>query len=578
MSAPTILNLVQGSEEWAKHRATALNASDAPAMMGASKYRSRADLIRERATGIVPEVDAATQRLFDRGHAAEAAARQYVEARIREDLYPVILSREVDGLPLSASLDGQTMDGDVIWEHKLFSESLVAQVLAGELEPHYYWQLEHQLLVSGADRVIFTTSDGTQENEASMVYRPVPGRAEALIAGWKQFERDIAEYQPAPAAPAAPIGRTPETLPALSVQVQGKVLATNLDAFREHAMAVLGGINRTLNTDEDFATAETTVKWCKGVEDRLDAAESAVIGQMADVDAVIRTIKDVREEARKIRLELDRLVKTEKEARRADTIAHYVKQVGEHVAAINKTLGEYAISVPAGLAATIGAAAKGKRTIGSIVDACNQACADAKIAASQQAERVRQNVAILGEHAEHLHLFADRLELVRSKSPDDLRNLVAAREAEYRQREAARIEAERERIRAEEAARIERENHSAAVAQQAGQVPCSDEVAGSIPVGGSTIADVAQPVEHLPSKRAIAGSTPAARSTVKLGQINEAIGPLSINAEGLASLGFHPVGTERAAKLYDASQFPAMRKAMIALLESAELSAQQVAS
>ena len=201
-----------------------------------------------------------------------------------------------------------------------------------------------------------------------------------------------------------------------------------------------------------------------------------------------------------------------------------------------------------------------------------------KIAASQQAERVRQNVAILGEHAEHLHLFADRLELVRSKSPDDLRNLVAAREAEYRQREAARIEAERERIRAEEAARIERENHSAAVAQQAGQVPCSDEVAGSIPVGGSTIADVAQPVEHLPSKRAIAGSTPAASSTVKLGQINEAIGPLSINAEGLASLGFHPVGTERAAKLYDASQFPAMRKAMIALLESAELSAQQVAS
>lgn len=568
----TITGIIQGSEQWLARRATTRNASEAPALMGASPYKTRADLLREKATGIAPEHDAATLARFARGHEVEPALVAFVENIIGESLYPI--TGESDDGYLSASFDGVNLLETIICEVKQMNAAKMDSVRAGGIPEQDYWQVVQQFAVCDtAETCYYAVGDGTDvDTEILIIPRErIESDIPKLRAAWEQFERDLSDYRPKPHAAPTPSGRTPETLPALSVQVQGKVLATNLDAFREHAMAVLGGINRTLNTDEDFATAETTVKWCKGVEDRLDAAESAVIGQMADVDAVIRTIKDVREEARKIRLELDRLVKTEKEARRADTIAHYVKQVGEHVAAINKTLGEYAISVPAGLAATIGAAAKGKRTIGSIVDACDQACADAKIAASQQAERVRQNVAILGEHAEHMHLFADRLELVRSKSPDDLRNLVAARKAEYRQREAARIEAERERIRAEEAARIERENHSAAVAQQAGQVPCSDEVAGSIPVGGSTIADVAQPVEHLPSKQAVAGSTPAARSTIKLGQINDAIAPLTITAAGLAQLGFEPVAKERAAVLYDGADFDRIVAALIARLESARI-------
>jgi len=274
MNATTILNLVQGSEEWARHRATALNASDAPAMMGASKYRTRADLIRERATGIVPEVDAATQRLFDRGHAAESEARQYAEARIREELYPVILARDVDGLRLSASLDGQTMDGATVWEHKLFSESLAAQVLAGELEPHYYWQLEHQLLVSGAERVIFTTSDGTAENSESMEYRAVPGRAEALIAGWKQFQADVAAYVPA-AAPTPVTAAPVEGFGTLSLRVEGRVLASNLDAFRADADAFIARLPAPseLQSDQDFADAENAVKACADAESRIKSAK-----------------------------------------------------------------------------------------------------------------------------------------------------------------------------------------------------------------------------------------------------------------------------------------------------------------
>ena len=66
--------LTQGSPEWLQHRANCLNASDLAAAMGVSKYTTRAELIKRLATGITPEVDAATQARFDKGHANEAAA------------------------------------------------------------------------------------------------------------------------------------------------------------------------------------------------------------------------------------------------------------------------------------------------------------------------------------------------------------------------------------------------------------------------------------------------------------------------------------------------------------------------
>lgn len=62
-----IIDCAQGSEAWLAHRRTVRNASDAPAMMGASPYVTRAELVRQRATGIDREIDAATQRVFDKG-------------------------------------------------------------------------------------------------------------------------------------------------------------------------------------------------------------------------------------------------------------------------------------------------------------------------------------------------------------------------------------------------------------------------------------------------------------------------------------------------------------------------------
>ena len=69
-----IIKAKQGTPEWHAHRATTRNASYAPAVMGVSPYKSRAALIREKSTGIIPEVSPELQRRFDKGHATEAAA------------------------------------------------------------------------------------------------------------------------------------------------------------------------------------------------------------------------------------------------------------------------------------------------------------------------------------------------------------------------------------------------------------------------------------------------------------------------------------------------------------------------
>ena len=544
------VNLIQGSPEWSAHRAQHWNASDAPAMLGVSPYKSRAELLRERATGISQEFDAATQRRFDDGHRFEALARSLAEQIIGDELFPVT---GVEGR-YSASFDGITMLEDTVYEHKTLNDELRDAIHPGNsitaIPEHYRVQMEQQLMVSGAERVLFMaskwTDDGELIEERHCWYWPDAELRARIVAGWEQFERDLADYKPEDVT-TKPAGRSPETLPALRIEAKGMVTASNMAEFREHAMAVLGQINRDLQTDEDFSNAESTVKWCSGVEDRLAAAKANVLAQMADVDAVCRTIDDVSAETRRIRLELDKLVKAEKENRKAQIVQAGVDAVRAHYASISVTLGAYStcLAIPASLTAEIGSAIKGLKTLTSMREKVDTAVATAKISASQKADAIRVNAAILDEHKDHAFLFTDCARIVVDKSPDDLRNLITARIAEHKAREEAKLEAERQRIRAEEQAK----------AQEKPLPPVTMTV-----VQPQAFVAPAQPAAQ-PSSR-----------TMKLGDVNAALAPLSITAEGLASIGFQSCGQDRAAKLYRADDLPAILRTLAQRLHMASQS------
>jgi len=55
-------------------------------MLGISPYKTRDELLREKATGLTPEIDEATQRRFDEGHRFEALARPLAEEKLEAEL------------------------------------------------------------------------------------------------------------------------------------------------------------------------------------------------------------------------------------------------------------------------------------------------------------------------------------------------------------------------------------------------------------------------------------------------------------------------------------------------------------
>lgn len=361
----------------------------------------------------------------------------------------------------------------------------------------------------------------------------------------------------------------------------GAVTASNLPEYKAHALEVFRGINRTLATDQDFATAESTVKWCADVESRLAAAKEHALSQTATIDEIFRTIDDISAEARRTRLELDKLVKARKEEIRGEIVAGGVAALREHIASLNTRLGKpYMPQVPADFAGAI----KGKRTVESLRSAVNDELARAKIESSAIADRIQINLCTLRELAgAHAFLFADTATIVL-KQPDDLTMLVKSRIADHQAAEQARLDAERERIRKEEADRADREAREklaaeeraaqAAITQAAKAETLHPAVAADL--GGMVREQHAEAVATLDAQQVIgtaqrmaaapaaAPAVPAAPAertgppTLNIGTIKERLAHMTVTAENLRALGFEPAGRERAAPLYHDDDFPAI--------------------
>ena len=530
-------NVQQGTPEWLALRASHFTASEAPAMMGASKFQTRNDLLAMKKTGIVPDVTPQQQAAFDRGHATEEMARPLAEEDIGEELYPIVGTSG----NLLASMDGATMLGDVLFEHKLWNEKVATQIRAGELAPHYYWQLEQQLLVSGAERVLFVCSDGTRDKYVSMEYTPVPGRREELIAGWAQFEQDLGEFV-VKEAKVEVLGSAPDQLPALRIEVEGMVKASNLDAFKAHAMTVFGGINTELATDQDFADAETTVKWCSDVEDKLKAAKEHALSQTESIDALFKAIDDITAEAKRVRLNLKKSIDTRKDNIRSDIVIEAAKALQAHVDQINETLGGR-IRMPKVMADFAGVI-KGKRTIASLKEAADAELARAKIEASRIADLIRVNLKSLNELAvDHKFLFADAQELVM-KANDDLVALIKVRINEHEQQQT-------------EIKRQEDEKAQQLAAQQQQQVV--------EPVVEQPVKATEQPaqVAATPIKTAAVVQQPTDDGRhFKLGDLSDRLG-FVVSASFMSSLGFEPAARERGATLYRECDFSLICTALV---------------
>ena len=435
-----VLRLEQGSEAWKAHRNTPgmINGSEIAAIMGLSSYVTRAEILRRKATGIEPEHDAATLARFAKGHKYEALARPLAESLIDDDLSALVITDTIDGLLFSVSLDGITQGNDITHEHKSLNQALAAALDAGYLPDEYHPQCESGLMVSGATRCLFMASkwddDDNLIEEKHIWYESNPELRARMIAACKQFEIDRINYVHVEQT-VAPTGRAPDSLPALLIEVTGMVTASNLTEFKQHAMTVFDGIKTALVTDADFADAEKTVKWCKEVEDRLDAAKSHALAQTASIDELFRVIDQIKEESRSKRLALDKLVKAEKTNRKAEIINQARVVIEGHIDNLNKRIGGQWVKYPDG--GLFAAATTGLKSLDSMRDKVATALANAKIEANEIADRIELNakqITVDGANYNYLvHDFAQ----VCTKPTDDFAAIMAQRIAAHKAAEAA---------------------------------------------------------------------------------------------------------------------------------------------
>ncbi len=441
-----ILTLQQGSPEWHEARAKRFTASEAPAMAGVSKHMTRDQLLRQKATGEVPEVSEAQQRIFNNGHDAEASARPVAEEIVGHELFPCTCVD--DSGAYLASMDGLTMMEDIGFEHKLINNDLRGAT-AETLAEHYKVQMDHQMMVTGAEKILFMASDGTEGNCVWFWYPRDEGRIARLIEGWEQFAKDLEAYEPR--EPEQEVIAAAQTqLPAVSVRLDGQIaVISNLDKFGRALTAYVEQMNLEPETDQEFADLEAACKNLKKAEDALQAAEDNALAQMAAVEEMRRTKAQYYEISRQARLAGEKAVKAQKQAIKVKIAYEAKAQFDEHIATLNKALGGNYMPT---IQTDFNGAMKNKRTIDSLRSAANDECECARIEANRIASRIEANLETLKTvEASHQFLFADKVQLVQSHETEALKAIVKQRVAEHEEAEHKR----EEQIRADERAKAE---------------------------------------------------------------------------------------------------------------------------
>ena len=455
------LSLVQGSKEWHEFRAKHFGASEAAAMLGLSKHLSRNDLLLYKKTGKSKEYgDWVQANVFDYGHEVEAMAREILESELGDELYPVTCS---DGLMLSASCDGLTIDGHIAFEHKQYNADLADFIFEhGTLPDTHMPQCQQILLVTGAQKVIFVCSDGTTNNRVKIEILPDQSWFGRIYDGWERFAKDLQNFEP------REIAEKPEPdaimqLPALSIQIKGEVTVSNLPEFKQAADTFISSIKTDLQTDDDFVNAEATVKFCDETEKKLESAKAAAIGQTSSIDELMRTIDFIKESIRSKRLTLEKLVKTQKESIKTKIIddayevcVSHQNSIASELQNVNfEELSRYVYSF-----VSLESVCKNKRTLASLHNAIDTEVAAIKIKLDELARVIRKNLTHLPED---LSLFRD-LQSIITKPEDDFKLLVESRLAEQKRKQeeaairaAAELKAAEERGKAQALAAQERE-------------------------------------------------------------------------------------------------------------------------
>ena len=220
-----MLEMEQGSAEWLELRRRRRTASETATVMGCNPYQTPLQLARQKR-----QLDPPTEKTYamEFGLANEAAVRKTASeylAPASNSYEPAVL---VSGDYL-ASLDGEM--GDSIMEIKCPSSPRSGALQDGIYLPHW-WQMQHQLMVSGAKRCHYVVR---HPDDGELIYKivlPEPDAFAELRDAWDSFwqeymecdESELIEFQQIPADLRSLVD---ELMKGKDMQKQGKELFDN---------------------------------------------------------------------------------------------------------------------------------------------------------------------------------------------------------------------------------------------------------------------------------------------------------------------------------------------------------------
>ena len=147
----------QNSDEWLQLRRTKIGASDAPIIMGVSPWKTPFQLFVEKTMGETTPMNSSMKR----GRDLEYKARLEFEKAIGIPVEPQVkFHPEFDWM--MASLDGESLDGEIIVEIKCPNKKDHATAMDGRIPEKYFPQMQHQMCVCGLKQAYYFSFDGTK--------------------------------------------------------------------------------------------------------------------------------------------------------------------------------------------------------------------------------------------------------------------------------------------------------------------------------------------------------------------------------------------------------------------------------
>lgn len=148
----TVVDIEQGTPEWLEWRKTGVTATCAPILMGAKSATKTVYQLYLQYVGLLEPEDLSAIKQVRAGKLNEPLARAWAEKKYGQISLPLCVSHR-DYPYMIASLDGLFDDGNLL-EIKNISAQKHLDLLQLKTDSpdfqYYFWQVQHQLLVTGA--------------------------------------------------------------------------------------------------------------------------------------------------------------------------------------------------------------------------------------------------------------------------------------------------------------------------------------------------------------------------------------------------------------------------------------------